>query len=404
MKNMHINFPDDFIFGTSTSAYQIETPFDHDWCNVRSRDGHIFNRTTDHEQRLADDVTIITSLAPHYRMSLMWSKLQRAPYATLDMTAVHEYALLLKSLTDRGVKIMMVLHHFANPEWFAAAGGWQNKQNIDLWINYAKQVVETFGEYVDSWNTFNEPNLYTAMGFVVGEFPPFRKNILKANQVIRNLAQAHERIYDIIKTSYPGKWVGISHNSAVFEAENLFGVIPARIVDWCYMTYAENLFRKTDFFGMSYYARIGLDPSPVTSITSPQKMSAKGKQHDDMWEYYPQGLEACIMRFWERYKKPIIITENGICTADDTKRVQALSDYMLTLSNARRKGADVRGYYHWTAWDNFEWTLGPTFKFGLYACDPVTKVRTKKPSADVYSKLAFTKEIDIKVCERAGEH
>jgi len=392
---MHLKFPDNFVFGTSTSAYQIETAFDHDWLNVRSRDGHIFDRTTDHEKRLNEDVSIISSLAPHYRMSLMWSKLQRTPYGSFDAAATKEYTTLLKALRDRNVKVMMVIHHFANPVWFSTMGGWQEEKNIALWLDFAKQLVETFGAYVDIWNTFNEPNLYTAMGFLAGEFPPFRKNIMVANRVIRNLARAHNEIYDHIKTRYPEKWVGISHNCALFAAENALGVVPARIADWCYMNYAENLFMKTDFFGMSYYARIGFDPLPVSYLTTPHKIKELKRTHDDMWEYYPQGLEECILRFWNRYKKPIIITENGICTHDDSKRIEAISDYMIALSRAMSKGADVRGYYHWSAWDNFEWSLGPTFKFGLYDCHPLTKERTKKPSADVYSQLAFTKQMVI---------
>jgi beta-glucosidase len=114
-----------------------------------------------------------------------------------------------------------------------------------------------------------------------------------------------------------------------------------------------------------------------------------------MWEYYPQGLEECILRFSKRYGKPIIITENGICTNDDEKRIGAIQDYMVAISNAMNQGAKVMGYYHWSTWDNFEWSLGPTFKFGLYACDLDTKERSKKPSADVYSTLAHSKEIII---------
>ena len=377
---MLIKFPDEFIFGTSTSAGQIETAFEHDWLNVRARDGHMFNTTTDHEKRFAEDAGIIASLAPHYRMSLMWSKLQRAPYAKLDKTATDIYRTFLRDLNARGIKIMMVLHHFTNPTWFVGDGGWENDKNIDQWTDYAKQVVHTFGDYVHSWNTFNEPNLYTAMAFLTGEFPPFKKNLIKANRVIRNLAKAHDVIYDEIKKVHPEKWVGISHNCAVFEPENLLGVIPSRIVDWCYMTYAESLFQKTDFYGMSYYARIGFDPAPITYLNTPDKIRAMRKPHDDMWEYYPEGLEKCILRFWNQYKKPMIVTENGICTHDDTKRVRAIRDYMVALSNAMAQGADVRGYYHWTAWDNFEWSIGPTFQFGLYNCHPVTRERQKKPS------------------------
>jgi beta-glucosidase len=392
---MKIKFPENFIFGTSTSAYQIETAFEHDWSNVKSRDGNIFKRTTDHEKRFKEDVEIIASLAPNYRMSLMWSKLQQKPYAKLDSAVVEEYTTLLKALNDRGVRVMMVLHHYANPIWFTNNAGWYNKNNIDAWFNYAAKLIETFGPYVDSWNTFNEPNLYTGMAYVAGEFPPFKKNILKANRVIRNIAIAHNMMYDHIKKATPAKLVGISHNCTLFKAENLLGKIPAKICDWCYMTYAEDLFKKTDFFGMSYYGRIGFDPFPITYLTTPGKMEKSGKPHDDMWEYYPEGLAECIIRFWNKYKKPIIITENGICTQDDTKRTTAILDYLKALSDAMTKGADVRGYYHWSTWDNFEWSLGPTFKFGLYDCDPLTKERKKKPSADVFSRIAYTKEMEI---------
>lgn len=398
---MRITFRDDFIFGTSTSSYQIETAFKHDWLNVKSRDGNFFNRTTDHELRIAEDTDIIASLAPNYRMSLMWSKLQRKPYGTFDPATVAKYSELLEMLRDKSVKVMMVIHHFANPLWFSARHGWENSDNIDMWLDFGEKLVETFGKYVSQWNTFNEPNLYTSMAYVTAEFPPFKKNLVKAHRVITNMAKAHDRMYDLIKAKDPGKPVGISHNCTVFHPLNILGYIPARVVDWCYMSYAEDLFQKTDFFGMSYYARIGFDPLPVTYLSTPGKLTKQGKPHDDMWEYYPSGLGENILRFWNKYKKPIYVTENGICTRDDAKRVHAIRDYMKSLSGAMAKGADVRGYYHWTAWDNFEWSLGPTFNFGLYSVDPLSKERRRKPSADMYAKLAFSKELEVNdVCER----
>ena len=392
---MKISFSPQFIFGTSTSAYQIETAFEHDWLNIRSKDGNIFHRTTDHESNKYEDIDIIASLAPHYRMSMMWSKLQRKAYATFEPSAVSEYSGFLKALNERGVSVMMVIHHFANPLWFSESGGWENDQNIPAWVNFGEQLAEVFGKYIAMWNTFNEPNLYTTMAYVAGEFPPFQKNLIKAHRVLKNIAEAHDLMYDILKRKTPGIPVGISHNCTSFGAENLFGYLPARITDWLYMSYPCGLFRRTDYFGMSYYARIGFDPFPATYVTDPQRIIKHGKEHDDMWEYYPQGLEENIMRFWREYKKPIYITENGICTRDDRKRIVAIGDYMKALSRAISKGADVRGYYHWTTWDNFEWNLGPSYNFGLYSIDPVSGTRKRKPSADLYSRLAFTKEIDL---------
>lgn len=392
---MNLLFPKNFIFGTSTSAYQIETAYEHDWCNVQSRDGHVFECTSDHEKRYKEDVAIIASLAPNYRMSLMWSKLQIEPSGKFQPEALLEYHTLLRSLKARGVNIMMVLHHFANPKWFASIGGWEKSKNITLWIDYARKVVDEFGDYVTLWNTFNEPNLYASMGWVAGEFPPFKKNFFKAKTVIGNIASAHEQIYQYIKIKYPKTMVGISHNCTVFAAQNFWGHLPAKVLDWCYMEYPARLFTHTDFFGMSYYARIAHDPFPITYLTTPEKIKALQKEHDDMWEYYPQGLKECMVRYWKQFKKPIIITENGICTKDDNKRINAIRDYMKLVYETIQEGVDVRGYYHWSTWDNFEWSLGPTFQFGLYECDLHTKERRKKPSADVFSRLAFTHQLEV---------
>lgn len=392
---MKLTFPPDFIFGTSTAATQIETAFEHDWLGVKARDGQVFDRTTDHEKRYDEDVKIITSLAPHYRMNLMWSRLQRAPHSPLHMATQSEYHELLKKLRAGNVSIMLVLHHFANPTWFARQGGWENRRNISLWIDYAKKVVDEFGHYVASWNTFNEPNLYTSMGWLAREFPPFKRNIFLAKRVIQNLAFAHNQIYNYIKEKHPLTKVGISHNCTVFEGDNLAGKLPAKIADWLYMDYAPSLFQQSDFFGMSYYARIGYDPFPVTYLLTPEKVIAQGKDHDDMWEYYPKGLKVCIERYWNEYKKPIIITENGICTNDDTKRTKAISEYLSLIHQCIESGVDVRGYYHWSTWDNFEWSLGPSYRFGLYECNWQTKERRKKPSADLYSQIAYEKTLTL---------
>src|ERR1700681_128443 len=129
---MQYLFPKDFIFGTSTAATQIETAFDHDWQGVKSKDGYIFDRTTDHELKLKEDAELIAALAPFYRMGPMWSKLQRSPLAEFDQATVNQYLSLLKDLRERGVKIMMVLHHFTNPKWFAALDSWEKEENIYL--------------------------------------------------------------------------------------------------------------------------------------------------------------------------------------------------------------------------------------------------------------------------------
>lgn len=398
---MTLTFPEHFIFGTSTAAAQIETAFEHDWQGVKSRDGFVFDRTTDHELRFMQDAEIIASLAPGYRMSLMWSRLQREPLGPLDPTSTQEYHTFLSELKSKGVTIMMVLHHFTNPLWFARMGGWEKESNINLWVDYCKKVVDEFGQYVTSWNTFNEPNVYASYGWITGFFPPFKTNPYLAGKVVKHMGKAHDLVYDFIKGKFPQQPVGISHNAVVFSAENVLGWFPARLSDWWFMEYIPDHFTKVDFFGMSYYARLSHDPMPITFIDTPEKIKALGKSHDDMWEYHPEGLRTCMDRYWKKYRKPIIITENGVCDSSDALRQQAILDYAQIIHQAIEDGLDIRGYYWWSAWDNFEWHLGPTYRFGLYACDLETKERRKRKSAEVYEKLAHGKEVTLKETKAA---
>lgn len=387
---MKRKFPADFIFGTSTSAVQIETPFQHDWEGFHAKDGSVFKRTTDHEKLWDSDLEIISSLAPSYRMSLMWSKLQPGPCAPLDADAVRYYHGILAGLRERGISIMMVLHHFGNPIWFIKLGSWQGKKAVLYWIDYVERVVKEFGDYIFCWNTFNEPNLYLNAAYLIGEFPPKKISPISLMVALKSFKQAHKKAYLLIKSRYPNHLVGISANTAVFDADHWLGWLPASLIDWWYQDYLPEAFKDCDFFGMSYYARIGFDPFPITKLNAPEKLLRMGKPSDDMWEYYPEGMGLNIRRFWKKFQKPILITENGISTVNDQLRVSAIWDYLNVVGACLDEGIPVMGYYHWSTWDNFEWNLGNSFRFGLYGCDPVTLKRFKKPSADYYSSIAWT--------------
>ena len=390
-----IRFPDYFRFGTSTSAVQIETAHGHDWEGFIARDQARFQRTTDHELLWKSDLDIIASLAPAYRMSLMWSKLQQSAFQPLDSGACRHYHGLLQGLRNKNVEIMMVIHHFSNPNWFAERGGWTARDSAVVWMDYVKRLVDEFGCYTRLWNTFNEPNLYVSMAYLAGQFPPQRTSLRLMWKALGNIRDAHTQAYNYLHQIQPDCRVGISHNAAVLEPENLFGRLPAALADWWYMKFLPDCFQLSDFFGMSYYARIGFDPFPITWLDSPQKIRSSGKAHDDMWEYHPDGLLACLRRFHLQYRKPIMITENGVCTNNDEFRIQAITDYALIIHRAIEEGIDVRAYYHWSAWDNFEWHLGPSYRFGLYGYDPNSQVRIRKASADHYAKLAYTHSLQI---------
>lgn len=386
--SMEVQFPKNFLWGTSTAAYQIETASEHDWKGVNSKDGHTFLRTADHELRRNEDLQYISLLGNAYRMSMDWAKLQSAPNEAFNPDVVAEYRSFLAKLKARNIYVMMVLHHFTNPLWFVQNGSWENPQNIPVFINYVEQMVDTFGDLIDNWNTFNEPEVYLCNSRLLGNFPPFKKSWSSFNAALNNMSRSHKLAVKVLKNRYPRVPVGISKNCAVFAAENWKGWLPAKVADYVFMNYIPSKFMEsTDYFGMSYYARIPLDPYPITEIDQPGKLARLGRPHDKMWEYYPEGMYESIRRYWKKYNKPIVITESGICTPDSEVRIASIKDYLRILRRCMDEGIDIKAFFEWTTMDNFEWNLGPTYQFGLVAVDYATGKRRMKSCGEFYSKV-----------------
>lgn len=385
---MFLPFPDQFLWGTSTAAAQVETAGDHPWRGLSAKDGYRFERTTDHELRRQEDAGYIARFGSIYRCSVDWSRLQREPMAKFDPDVVEEYCTFFNELKKKGVKLMFVLHHFCHPNWFEQKGGWMQEDNIPFFINYTQQCIKHFGQYTSCWNTFNEPNVYAYNGFFSGDFPPHRKRrYLAANRVLDNMGKAHLIAMTLIREKSKDTPVGISLNTAYFEAANWLGVLPAAFARWWFLDRAAKPFRKCDFWGLSYYASLLFDPFPIDYINRPDAVNQRGLPHDKMWIYRPEGLEWVLRRFWKKYRKPIFITENGICAEHSQQRIDALKDYLKVCHAAIRDGVDLRGYIHWSTWDNFEWHLGPTYRFGLVHVDLETMDRSMTDAGLFYEKI-----------------
>lgn len=393
---MFLSFPKQFFWGTSTAAAQVETAGDHPWRGLQTIDGHRFERTTDHELRRTEDAGYIARFGSVYRCGVDWSRLQTQPMAKFDPLVVDEYCTFFEHLKSKGVSIMLVLHHFSHPNWFEAAGGWTKEANIEAFVHYAQQCIKHFGKYASSWNTFNEPNVYAYNAFFSGDFPPHKKGkYLMANRVLDNMGQAHEIVRVLIRQKFKRSPVGISLNTAYFKAANVLGLLPAAFSRWWFLDRAARPFRKCDFWGLSYYAYVRFDPLPLDRIHRPEAVEKSGLPHDKMWLYYPEGLGWVLRRFWKKYQKPIIITENGICTDDSQQRIQALRDYLKVCHTAIEEGVDLRGYIHWSTWDNFEWHLGPTYRFGLVRVDFETMERSMTGAGLFYEKIVHQNGLDL---------
>ncbi|MBL7814378.1 MAG: glycoside hydrolase family 1 protein [Saprospiraceae bacterium] len=392
---MLLQFPQDFFWGTSTAAAQIETASEHSFKGLRAKDGHFLERTTDHELRRAEDIQHIRRFGTVYRCSVDWARLQTEPYGKFHHEVVQEYRQFFQELTEGGMSIMFVLHHFTNPKWFEEKGGWLYEENLGFFTDFVKKCIFHFGKYVSYWNTFNEPNAYAANAYFFGDFPPHRKSMSKAQEVIKNMGIAHKTVYTMLKVHDKVKPVGISLNTASMKGVNILGSVVAKVVDYFYNTWAAKHFEKVDFWGLSYYANILFDPRLISEVHRPDKLNKMGIPHDQMWAYYPKGLEKIIKRFYKKYEKPIIITENGVCTESDEMRIQALKDYLEVIHETIKKGVPIWGYVHWSTFDNFEWHLGPTYRFGLMRVDLETKNRLDTEAARFYEKLTKDNAVDV---------
>ena len=393
---MRLQFPNGFFWGTSTAAAQIETASDHTFRGLRARDGSTFDRTADHELRRDEDIEHIARFGTVYRCSVDWARLQTEPFGAFHHEVVEEYRHFFQKLTaERGIKIMFVLHHFAQPKWFEARGGWVYEENIGCFSDFVKKCSQHFGKYVSFWNTFNEPNVYAVNAYFFGNFPPHRRRYDLANEVIKNMSIAHRTAYTMLKVADKSKPIGISLNVTTMRGTNPVGWLVAGFADWWFNRRAARLFEGVDFWGLSYYALLLFDPRPISEIHRAGKLAKMGIKHDKMWAYAPEGLGKFLRRFHRKFGKPIIVTENGICTDDDAVRIEAIKNYLQVIHTAIRDGVRVEGYIHWSTFDNFEWDMGDSYRFGLIQIEKDTKNRLDTEGARFYENVCRQNAVEI---------
>jgi beta-glucosidase len=307
-----------------------------------------------------------------------------------------------------------VLHHFSNPPWINAAGGWTRAATIPAFVDYVRQLVAALKERVHLWNTFNEPDTYACVAYLLGGFPPQRRGKLgQFRRVIEHMARAHAQASRIIRREgCAGRKpeVGIAKNWTFFHAYQHFSPWD-RLTAWvCHYTFNKFVLdaflggwrrRASTFIGLNYYGRVrfhhfrAMIPASGTPI---RKLKDFGFVCDDMVERYPEGMEKILGYLRRKFRLPIYITEHGSASADENFRALDLRQNLAALHRSMQAGADVRGFFYWSLLDNFEWQFGYTKKFGLLAVDFADPrlPRSMKPLAEVYSKIcrenSFTAE------------
>jgi len=363
-----------FYWGAATASYQVEGGIENNDWSEAARQGKVpaAGRATDHYNRFEEDFSLARQLGHNaHRFSIEWSRIEPEE-GVFDESAVSHYATVFDSLRAHGLEPFVTLWHFTLPLWFSQQGGFEHPQAPEKFARYCEYVLKNLGSKATYWITINEPMVYASIGYRVGFWPPFQKNLLKFERVTKALIQAHKLAYERMKTIVPRAQISIAKNNIHF-APSWHPL--ALFMRWFWNhRFLRSISRHQDFIGLNYYFhhQFGFRQQLPKS--------------DMGWEIYPEGLYHVLMEL-KRYHKPVYILENGIADTVDTQRAQFITDHIEQVRRAQRDDLEVKGYFYWSLLDNFEWAYGFKPRFGLVAINYATLERTVRPSALVYQKL-----------------
>ena len=432
-----LRFPEGFRWGAATAAHQNEGGNTaNNWAAWEQQGGRIYAGQTSGNAAGWWDLDVAASDFDRaaemglntLRLSVEWSRIEPAP-GEYSREALGHYARMIRLLRERGIEPMVTLHHFTDPLWLGEQGAWENPLIGDYFSRFTERVVDALGDQVTLWCTVNEPIVYAFYGFLQGLFPPGGASLPRALTVLRNMLLAHGRAYRTIHRLQNHAVVGLAHHMRYFLPANPRSPLDRRVA--AFFDQVANkatldaittgkfgpllgagqtipqLIDASDYIGLNFYstAHISFDAG------QPKMFFAK--------QYHDPGLAACectsdgqpfceinppgmylALKSLEKYGKPIYITENGLPDREDKQRPYVLTTYLAEVWKAIRDGVDVRGYYHWTLVDNFEWAEGWNLRFGLIELDPETGERTPRTSAAIYSRIAQSNGVPRSLLEQ----
>lgn len=431
-----------FLWGAATSSHQVEGGNEfNDWWKWEAQGnietGERSGRAADHWNRYEEDLRLAAEMGLNsYRFSIEWSRLE-PERGKWDLNAVGRYAEIIATCERLGLVPMVTLLHFTLPQWLTEMGGFAHPESPALFRGYVKQVLRVLGPRVPLWCTLNEPMTWVIGQYLGGFMPPAEFHPTKVALCNRNLLHAHVLAHDLLHRESgrrEGPWkempigVGIAHNMVDFLPAHSWNPMERYLTrifrrfynrSWLdaiagrsqhfgvrgFIPYAAPLHearsrRTADFIGINYYTKCYIHWGALRTqqkegvyygksglLTMGVTFSKPGDVTSELgWAVHPHGLGRMI-RFVKRYKLPIYITENGIADAKDSLRADYLKAHLKEVVKENKNGADVRGYYHWSLIDNFEWIKGFWPRFGLIEIDYETMERRVRKSARVYGEM-----------------
>lgn len=412
-------FPDDFVFGVATSAYQVEGHIENDWSEWeragKLKSSHArCGRGVDHWNRLEEDVALAREVAATaFRISLEWARIEPRR-GHFDEAAIDRYRQRLLHMKAAGLRPVVTLHHFTHPSWFHAETPWHEPGSLAAFRRYARACAEILRGVDALVITFNEPMVLILGGYLQGVIPPGIADSRRAMDALVNLGRCHAIAREEL-LSHGGKMeIGIAQNVMAFAPDRPWH--PAdRVLTWLGAHNYNHAFVEAlctgklrirmpgvasvraelpgardslEFIGVNYYTRAHLRfmPRPPFIQFHYRDAHNRGLTHIG-WEDYPEGFSQALLEL-KQYGLPMWITENGIDDRDGRRRPGYLHAHWAQLLHARSRGADVRGYLYWSLLDNFEWLEGWGPRFGLYHVDFDTLERTPTPACAYFRAVA----------------
>jgi len=424
------HFPQGFLWGTATAAPQVEGGnTNNNWYAWENEPGRIANG--DHSGlacdwwggRWQEDLQNAADCSQNaHRFSIEWSRVQPSQDAW-DESALDHYREMLTGMRQMGLAPIVTLHHFSDPLWIYDMGGWENDKTPAFFEKFVRKVVNAFKDQVTIWVTLNEPNGLVVNSYIDGSFPPGKKDFRAAFCALRNLIRGHALAYHAIhdiqadaQAAYalyyrgflpkrewfgPDKWVTkmLSGNiNDLFSRAIHNGQVKMILFkDW-----VKEAVGTQDYVALQYYSTdlVTFSPLKIQELFSRREYPADAALSSTGFiANVPAGMYQGLQ--WARqFNLPIIITENGVEDPDDILRPTYLVEHLHQVWLAIQQGMDIRGYFHWSQVDNFEWERGWSQRFGLWGLDEKTQQRIRRSSVDLYAEICRQNAIHSDVVKR----
>jgi len=411
----------DFLWGAATSAYQLEGGPGSDWARWEAA-GRLNARhercggATGHDRSWPADFALLPAIGANaYRFSVEWSRIEPRRGA-IDGPALADVRRRLERLRALGIEPMLTLFHYTHPAWFWELG-WDSPGGRKAFAAFASRIADAAGDLVTWYSVLNEPLVFVLGGFLDGCIPPGRKSFAEGARALEGMLHGHVEAASILRDANPRARFGMAHNMLDFAPERPRAWTDRRLAQAADRFYNRALLdamatgdvdlhlpfvgrsrfpvaglpESVDFVGVNYYSRLHLRFPGRSRIAGDFSYRDRhGRGFTDLgWEIHPAGL-AAVLRAAGGIGRPVIVTENGIATRQDAVRADFLREHALVMRHAMNAGVDLRGYFHWSLMDNFEWLEGFAPRFGLFEVDYATFARRRRPSADVFAELGKT--------------